>query len=95
MPQTTPHEWFKPKLTALIAEAEAAGITRDVSVGVITDLVNGPLFSTAPLQNEENWNQDIGEPDYHANINAPQAAEPIDVGGPGDSLPFVPRGNWT
>jgi hypothetical protein len=94
MPPTTPHAWFQPKLTALIAEAEAAGIARDVSIAVITDLVNGPLFSSAPLQNDENWNRDIGEPDEQVNINAPITAEPLADDSMGNSMPSVPRDSW-
>jgi hypothetical protein len=95
MSQTTSHEWFQPKITALIAEAEAAGIAPDVSIAVITDLVNGPLFTSAPLQTEEKWNQDIGEPDYQANINAPVTSEPLADDSMGNSMPFVPSGKRT
>jgi hypothetical protein len=57
------HEWFRPKLIALLAEAEEAGFARDVAEAVITDLINGELsagIAVAPL--DEHWAQDIGEP---------------------------------
>ena len=63
----SPHHWLEPRLTSLMAEAEAAGIARDVSVAVITDLVNGALAAGVPEPTGENANQDIGEPDYMAN----------------------------
>ena len=46
-----------------MAEAEAAGIARDVSMAVITDLVNGPLAAPVAPPEGANPNQDIGEPD--------------------------------
>lgn len=67
MTQPSPHEWLQPRLAALMDEAQQAGIARDVSVAVITDLVNGKLASPTPTPAEkgladEGWNQDIGEP---------------------------------
>jgi hypothetical protein len=76
MPDISPHDWLRPKLAALMAEAEAAGIARDVSVAVITDLVNGPRFSVGPTETDEDWNKDIGEPDEFVNKNEPMSAEP-------------------
>jgi hypothetical protein len=93
MPDTTPHDWFSPKLTSLVAEAETAGIARDVSVAVITDLINGPAFSKAPLETNEGWNQDIGEPVEFVNENAPRSADPNAADAIPDTLPFIGRGN--
>jgi hypothetical protein len=67
MPDLSPHDWLRPKLAALVQEAEAAGIARDVSVAVITDLINGSLAAPTPSPTGENPNQDIGEPEYMAN----------------------------
>ena len=64
MTDVAPHAWFEPKLVALMAEADGAGIARDVSVAVITDLVNGKLAAAVPAPQEANPDQDIGEPDY-------------------------------
>ena len=63
MTETVPHAWFRPRLAALIAEAQQAGITPDQSVAVITDLVNGPLAAATPVVADEDWNRDIGEPE--------------------------------
>jgi len=76
MPDISPHDWLRPKLAALMAEAQAAGIARDVSVAVITDLVNGPAFSVGPPETDEEWNKDLGEPDEYVNKNEPMSAEP-------------------
>jgi hypothetical protein len=76
MTEVSPHDWLRPKLAALMKEAEGAGIARDVSVAVITDLVNGPLFSAGPPETDEDWNKDIGEPDEFVNQNEPLTAEP-------------------
>ena len=62
MPDLSPHAWLEPKLAALLAEAANAGIARDVSVAVITDLVNGRLAAATPPPTEDDPNQDIGEP---------------------------------
>jgi hypothetical protein len=82
MPQLSPHDWLRPKLGALVAEAEAAGIERSISVAVITDLINEPPFSTGAPENNEQWNQDIGEPDYMVNQDAPLSDEPVGKAAP-------------
>jgi hypothetical protein len=76
MTDVSPHEWLRPKLVALVQEAETAGIARDVSVAVITDVVNGPGFSYGPPETDEAWNQDPGEPDGAVNPNEPMSTEP-------------------
>ena len=63
----TAHAWFAPKLAALVAEAEKNGIARDVSVAVITDVINSPTFNTAAPETDEGWNQDPGEPNGAVN----------------------------
>jgi hypothetical protein len=86
MAAVSPHDWFRPKLTALVAEAAAAGIARDVAVAVITDLINSPPFNNAPVADDEKWNQDIGQPAYEVNPDAtisegePAAAATPDLG---------------
>ncbi len=87
------HAWLRPRLEALMAEAEAAGIARDVSMAVITDLVNGPLAAPVPLPGEANPNQDIGEPDSAASpesgAHPSQPEEPAEGGRLQD-----PIGSW-
>ena len=77
MGPVSPHDWLLPRLSALVAEAAAAGIDRDVSVAVITDLINGPDFSAAPAAADEKWDQDIGEPDYQVNVKIPPADDDV------------------
>ena len=62
MTDSAPHAWLRPRLKALVAEANRAGFALDVSVAVITDIINGPDFNLTPLDTDENWNQDIGAP---------------------------------
>jgi hypothetical protein len=62
MSDSAPHDWYRPHLQALVAQAAQAGFAADVSVAVITDLINGPEFSPGEPAADENWNQDIGEP---------------------------------
>lgn len=40
-------DFLLPRLTALVNEAEANGIARDVAVAVLIDLVTSPGFDTA------------------------------------------------
>ncbi len=49
MTQTPAHEWMLPKLIELLAEAENAGIARDVAVAVLTDLITDPDFNKVSL----------------------------------------------
>jgi hypothetical protein len=81
MPDTDPFDWLRPRLSALVKDAEQAGIARDISVAVITDLINGPQFSPAPTDgvvDDENWNQDIGEPAEIADARIDQTIEVVD-----------------
>jgi hypothetical protein len=41
------HEFLLPRLTALVDEAVARGVTRDVAVAVMIDLITSPRFNTA------------------------------------------------
>ena len=75
------HDWFHPRLAALLAQADKAGFPRDVAQAVITDLVNGVFAAgNAIPRGEENWARDIGEP--------PEAAHemPQKTGLPPESL---------
>ena len=82
MADASPHEWLRPRLSALVADAAKAGIAHDVCVAVITDLINGPLSAPEPPPTEDNPNQDIGEPEAMANEDS--GAHP--------SLPVEPAG---
>ena len=67
------HDWFRPRLQALLGEAEQAGYARDVAEAVITDLMNGALADAIPVREDADWNRDIGEPD-----GAVYGAQPAD-----------------
>ncbi|MGD0102743.1 MAG: hypothetical protein ABSC06_01730 [Rhodopila sp.] len=48
MPRDAPaHDFLLPRLTALVNEAVAKGIGRDVAVAVLIDLVTSPTFDSA------------------------------------------------
>jgi hypothetical protein len=81
MPKQSAYDWLQPKIAALVAEADRAGIDRDISVAVITDIINGPLFSPPVPGPDDEWARDAGEPDYLINENAPLSAEPS-IGAP-------------
>jgi hypothetical protein len=44
---TLAHEFLLPRLTALVNEAVASGIAREVAVAVLIDLATSPGFDTA------------------------------------------------
>ena len=44
---TPAHDFLQPALVALLDEAAARGISREVAVAVLTDLVTGPEFNHA------------------------------------------------
>ncbi len=73
------HAWWTERLRTAVAEAKAAGFAQDVSVAVITDVINGPAFNAGPVEADEGWNQDIGEPEYMVNENQPIGSEPTDA----------------
>jgi hypothetical protein len=53
------HDFLLPRLTALVDEAVASGIARDVAVAVLIDLVTSPGFDTAapdPMTDSEPHN---------------------------------------
>lgn len=43
------HDFILPRLTALVNDAVATGIARDVAVAVLIDLVTSPAFDTATV----------------------------------------------
>jgi hypothetical protein len=79
MPANDAHAWWTERLRTAVAEAKAAGIAQDVSVAVITDVINGPPFNVGVIEADEGWNQDIGEPEYMVNENQPIGSEPTDA----------------
>ena len=44
---TPVHDWVRPRLTAMVRAAEAAGIERGVAIAVIADLITSPPFNDA------------------------------------------------
>ena len=52
MASSPARDWLRPKLLALLAEADGAGFARDVTVAVLIDLVTGTEFNL-PTQNHE------------------------------------------
>jgi hypothetical protein len=45
MTDTPAHAWLLPRLRALLDEADIAGISREVAVAVLADLIEGPEFN--------------------------------------------------
>ncbi len=68
MAEIEPRNWLFPRLETLVADAEQAGITRDMAVALVSDIINGPPFNVGPAPTaDDNWNKDVGEPDYMVN----------------------------
>jgi hypothetical protein len=98
MSDIEPRDWYLPRLQALVAEAKAAGFAPDVSVALITSLMNEPPFVSAEGDIlDEDWNRDIGEPDevVNASIDAGvHAGQDPKIGGtigPGHANAGMPR----
>ena len=49
MTDTPAHDWLRPRLQQLVAEAEAAGIERSIAVAVLTDIITGADFDPGHL----------------------------------------------
>jgi hypothetical protein len=77
---TPVHDWVLPRLNALLAEAVANGLEREVVVAVITDIIEGPGYNDAAV-GEEDAPAPTGETDM--------TREPI----PTNALP-VSRAGW-
>jgi hypothetical protein len=93
MTDVSPHAWFRPRLAKLMQDAEAAGIARDVSVAVVTDLVNGALGVAVPASADDEWNRDIVEPD--GAVEERILTTPDDPGGHvGNPLEHVGHRRW-
>jgi hypothetical protein len=74
------HEWFTPRLEALLKDADAAGYPRDVAQAVITDLANGVFAAPTQIEPDDNWAQDIGEPAELAQEMPTPAGLPTETG---------------
>ncbi|MBE7213157.1 MAG: hypothetical protein INR65_19260, partial [Gluconacetobacter diazotrophicus] len=49
---TPAHAWLRPRLEALVAEAGTAGITPDVAVAVMNDILTDADFATGHLASD-------------------------------------------
>lgn len=67
------HSFLLPRLTALVDEAVANGIARDVAVAVLIDLITAPPFNTSSIDPSAN---DAPQPDYDRSPD-----DPVLVGG--------------
>ena len=62
------HSFLLPRLTALVDEAVANGIARDVAVAVLIDLITAPPFNTSSIDPSAN---DAPQPDYDRSPDDP------------------------
>ena len=93
MAETEPRDWLYPRLAALVADAEQAGIARDMAVALVTDIINGPPFNVGPEPTaDEDWNKDVGEPDYMVNEEHGGGNMPLGEPVVGAGLTSVRRG---
>ncbi len=53
MSGTPLHDWLKPRLEALLREAEVSGFQREVVVAVLIDLVTSPPFDSEGMAASE------------------------------------------
>jgi hypothetical protein len=52
MSQTPLHDWLRPKLDRLLAEAAAAGFGREATLAVLTDIATGTTYNEVALPTE-------------------------------------------
>ena len=45
MSKTPAHDWLRPRLAALVADAERAGFDRQTVIAVLTDLITAPPYN--------------------------------------------------
>lgn len=80
------HDFILPRLIALLDEAVAAGIARDVAVAVLIDIATSPPFDTASVDTtadsmpRELWNRTAASLVLIGDMpaNSPQAADSRD-----------------
>ena len=93
------HDFMLPRLTALVNEAVATGIARDVAVAVLIDLVTSPRFDTAapdPAGDSEPHNLWNRGPDSVVLVggSSPTGPRPLDAQDEADFVkplsPFAP-----
>ncbi len=90
MNATPARDFLSPRLIALINDATAHGITREVAVAVLIDLVTGPGFNDTPLDPRED--DPTSEPDLTRISVAEVALPSAEASNPGftENLPVVP-----
>lgn len=52
MTGTPAHDWLRPRLDQVLADAEAHGIARDVAVAVINDIVTDVDFGSGHVASD-------------------------------------------
>ena len=80
MSDIDPRAWLYPRLEALVADAAEAGIAKDVTVAMVTDIINAAPFNVGPPAADENWNKDVGEPDTMVNQDLGGGTAPLGDG---------------
>lgn len=96
MPSETPvHDFLLPRITALVNEAMALGIQRDVAVVVLIDIVTAPRFNTAAPGADADA---APNPDYERSpdvvlVHGVSIAAPPVIGGQ-DEADFVRPARW-
>jgi hypothetical protein len=90
-------DFLLPRLTALIKEATASGIARDVAVAVLIDIVTSPAFDTAapsPMDDSaphQQWNRDANSIVLVDGLIAKEPTAP----GAQDEADFVKPFGWS
>ncbi len=80
MSSNTPvRDFLLPRLTALVAEAEAQGFQRQVAVAVLIDLITAPDFDTAAPDPRDDSEP---RPDYERHPDDPPMVHGIVPNGP-------------
>ncbi len=55
------HDWVKPRLDALLAEATGQGMDRLTVVAVMTDIIEGPGYNTVAPSTDDPINPQVSD----------------------------------
>jgi hypothetical protein len=93
--QAPARDFLLPRLAALVRDAQAAGIARDVAVAVLIDLVTSPDFDVAaPDPSADSEPHDTWQRDQDSIVVAPGVSNQPRPIGAQDEADFVKPFGW-
>jgi hypothetical protein len=78
MKQTPAHDWMHPRLIELLADAKRVGISKEMSITVLSDLIEGTEFNGAAARGGRDVERRSIGPESEVR-GGPEAVEPPEV----------------